>query len=314
MVPAGRVWRLAYTMVVVASCATLLGSQWYAFDLFAPFQAYLALVWLLALGLFAGLRRARLAFQRPGRAAGGAVLLLLLHLALLTRLYWPTNPAPPTNPATPTVTLSVVWFNMKHDNAALRALESEFAAFAPDLLALGETNRDTQPDPRWGLTHVMHDQSARIGIWSRWPLEDRRAHAVAGDRDVVDAVVVVDGLRLPVSAVHWRLPTRPSQQVAASFLAGLVRSRSPCLVLGDFNATPWSASLRMLQKEGGLWRARLPFGSFNSWAADPWHLLGVPIDHILFRGALRVEDVGLLPWNVSDHRPLRGRLTFTIPQ
>lgn len=311
MEPAGRVWRLAFAMIVVASCATLLGSQWYAFDLFAPFQAYLALVWLLAFGVFACLPRARRAFQRPGRAAGGAGVLLLLHVALLTRLHWPSNPI--HDDSGPAVTLSVVWFNMQHDGAALRALESHFAVLAPDVLALAETNRDTEPDPRWGLTHVLHDQSARIGIWSRYPLENRRTHAVAGDRDVVDAVLVVAGLRLPVSAVHWRLPTRPSQQVAASFLAGLVRSRSPCLVLGDFNATPWSASLRLLEKEGGLRRARLPIGPFNTWAADAWHLLGVPIDHILYKGAARVEDVGLLPWNLSDHRPVRGRLTFKLP-
>lgn len=311
MKAAGLAWRLAFAMLLAVSVATLVGARWETLDLLSHFQGYLALAWLLALVVFACARRVRKSFIHPARAAACAGFLLLLHLTLLAQLFRPASPVSAW-PAPP-ISLSVVWFNMEHKNAALRALESQLAENYPDLLALAETNRDTAPNPSWGLQHVLHDETARIGIWSRWPLEDRRAHAVAGDRDLLDATVVVNGHRLPVVAVHWRLPTRPSQKIAGGVLSNLVRSRPDCLVLGDFNATPWSASLRLLETEGRLWRVRLPFGPFNTWAADPWHLLGVPIDHFLIKGAVRAENLRLLPWNTSDHRPLQARLLFSAP-
>lgn len=308
MAPAGRAWRLAFVLLAGVSAATLLGSQWEFLDLVAPFQAHLAAAWLLALALFAGFRSARAAFRRPGRAAAAALLLLGLHLALLAQLFLPANPA--AAPDSAGAPLTVVWFNMQHKAEALRALEAEFDGGAPDLLALAETNRDTAPDPRWGLIHSLHDPTAFLGIWSRWPLENLQSHPVERDRAVVDATIVIEGRRLPVIAVHWRLPIRPSQQAAAAFLAGLVRGRADCLVLGDFNATPWSSTLRLLEREGGLRRARLPLGPFNTWCADRWHLLGVPIDHVLSKGAVRVEALRLLPWNESDHRPIRALITL----
>lgn len=311
MPAASLIWRLAFAMLAVVSAATLLGTRWEALDLLSPFQGYLALAWLLALGVFCGFRKVRNAFLHPLRAAACAGILLLLHVSLLAQLFQPSNSV--ASVPEPAESLLVVWFNMEHKASALQALESQFEKNYPDLLALAETNRDTAPNPLWGLQHVLHDETARIGIWSRWPLEDLRAHPVAGDRDLLDATVVVNGHRLPVVAVHWRLPTQPSQKVAASALANLTRSRPDALVLGDFNATPWSASLRLLESEGQLGRVRLPLGAINTWAADPWHLLGVPIDHVLVKGAVRAEDLHLLPWNTSDHRPLQVRILFNLP-
>lgn len=309
MAAAGRAWRLAFVALLLASGAALLGTRWPACDLFAPFQAHLALAWTLALVVFAAVRPARAAFRRPALAATVAGLTLLSHLLLLSQLYRPANPSAPL--PGPTARIEVVWFNMEHQAEALSALESQFSGAGPDVLALTETNRDTAPDPRFGYQHVFHNEPHRIGIWSRWPLEDRRAHAIAGDRDAVTATLVVAGLRLPLVAVHWRLPTRRSQQNAADFLIRYASAQTQLLVLGDLNATPWSAALRRLEREGGLWRLRLPWGPCNTWAADPWHRLGVPIDHLLIKGAVRGEEIELLPWNLSDHRPLRAQIAFS---
>jgi len=305
----GRAWRLAFGALLLASAAALLGTRWTACDLFAPFQAHLALAWAAALLVFAAARPARAAFRRPRLAAAAGGLALLLHLLLVSQLYRPAHAAEPLPEAAPRI--EVVWFNMEHNAEALRALESQLSAAGPDVLALAETNRDTAPDPRFGYRHVFHNEPHRIGIWSRWPLENQRAHAIAGDRDAVEATLVVEGCRLPLVALHWRLPTRRSQQNAANFLAGFARSQADLLVLGDFNATPWSASMRLIEREGGLWRMRLPLGPHNTWAADPWHRLGVPIDHVLIKGAVRGEEIALLPWNASDHRPLRARIAFS---
>ncbi len=82
----------------------------------------------------------------------------------------------------------------------------------------------------------------------------------------------------------------------------VIASNGPALLVGDLNATPWSAGMRILTKGSAL---RLPPPSLvwsPTWMArSP---LAIPIDHALAAPPLAVirRDVG--PDVGSDHRPI----------
>ena len=75
------------------------------------------------------------------------------------------------------------------------------------------------------------------------------------------------------------------------------------IVCGDFNATPWNASLRQLRATTGL-SAGTTTSWLPSWPAGLPSILRVPIDHVLVAGKLTVGEAQLGPDIGSDHLPL----------
>ena len=92
--------------------------------------------------------------------------------------------------------------------------------------------------------------------------------------------------------------TRRNEQfsIAGDILARLDSSR---LVVGDFNATPWSADLRAFVTENGL-------SGVNTLATWPVWLgfAGIPIDHAFVSHDLRILTFETGPDIGSDHLPL----------
>ena len=70
------------------------------------------------------------------------------------------------------------------------------------------------------------------------------------------------------------------------------------IVVGDFNASPYTPAYRGFVEAAGLATFR-PFPA--SYPAGPAEF-GIPIDHVLARGA-RVTQLQALPTIGSDHRP-----------
>ncbi len=308
----GAIWRWAFAAMCAASLLCLLGTRFGLFSLFGHFQAYAALAWGGSFALFATARPVRAAFRRPARAAAAGALLCALHLMLIASLHLPAGE--PVAAAEPARRLQVVWFNMQHDDGALRELEEMLLTDPPDLLGLAETNGRSRPTLLKGFDHVQHSKPAGVGIWSRWPTEDGRAHLVPGDRDLVEVTVVVDGARFRVGAAHWRIPLHSSHAAAAEIMAGLALVRADYLLLGDLNTTPWSPQMRLLEETGGLTHARRGHGVLGSWAPGRLRWLTLPIDHVMAKGAVRVVDFELLPWTASDHRPVRAGIVLILPR
>lgn len=76
------------------------------------------------------------------------------------------------------------------------------------------------------------------------------------------------------------------------------------LVVGDFNATPWSYPFRRLMATTDLNNSQSGFGLQPSFPTTSNLLLRVPIDHLLYSDALEVTDRQLGPALGSDHFPL----------
>lgn len=85
----------------------------------------------------------------------------------------------------------------------------------------------------------------------------------------------------------------------------------PIVVVGDFNATPWSWPFRNLVDTAGLENSQTGFGLHPSFPAGSNVLLRVPIDHLVHSDRLRVRDRQLGPRLGSDHFPLVVDLELT---
>lgn len=76
------------------------------------------------------------------------------------------------------------------------------------------------------------------------------------------------------------------------------------MVVGDLNATPWSASFRHLMSAGDLRNSQRGFGLQASFPVGQLAVLRVPIDHLVHSEVISVRDRSLGPDLGSDHFPL----------
>lgn len=286
------------------------GGWWPLLDLVAAFRLHLGVLAVL-LALVAALgRHWRL-------AAVGAGLALLAGASLGPALEAPG----PTGSGRP---LTVLYGNVNDTNAIPGALAAAVIAREADVLVTSETSRDLAGRLARHYPHRLVAETGggarRTAIWSRFPLRETRLYpdntvAPTGASAVVD---LGRGLAVGLIGGHFSRPTEAVQpaQVAAlrGIAAGLPR---PLLVVGDFNAAPWTATLARAARltetriAGGYrvtWRGayETPLGSLP----EPW---GHQIDHVLVSEEIGVEAIETVPLPGSDHAGLLARLRVPVP-
>lgn len=204
------------------------------------------------------------------------------------------------------VTVNLLWNNQQH-----QSLHDWLRAEAPDIVVTQETtprwasalDRLDGPFPHRRLPGPMDD----LAILSRHPFAMREKAGIRTHGTLAIATVSVGHRRVDLMALHASVPTSPERRLArdAMFddIARFARhNRTPLIVAGDFNATPWNRSMRRLVRESpmrhapGFWRP--------TWTAWVPHWMGLPIDHVLAAGECRVVDRRVGPDIGSDHRPL----------
>lgn len=124
------------------------------------------------------------------------------------------------------------------------------------------------------------------------------------------------GHRFSVAGIHADKPDKRWKTVNRAIYLGRIaqwaeerrKTGEALIVIGDFNATPWSASLRKFSQRTGLRNAhdgRIFSATWNVWR--PQRLL---IDHAFLSTdwALRESVIG--PDVGSDHRPFMVRATL----
>lgn len=162
---------------------------------------------------------------------------------------------------------------------------------------------------RFGPTVEHGSEQYGIATLTRLPVLDSRQVCLPrrAQREPRCALVTRLAWRdIELDMINTHLSTQLSErgQQLAALLAALGEDRAAeTVIAGDFNCTPWSRPFRALCC--GLTSAASP----RSW---PARLPVVPVDHILFRGRLRVVRSGL--WRgpgvrrASDHMPVVAEL------
>jgi endonuclease/exonuclease/phosphatase (EEP) superfamily protein YafD len=251
-------------------------------------------------------------------AAGVFAALWSLWTALAAAPWTPLSPATPGSPALDVVSMNVFFDNPKGAEVAAWLADAE-----PDVAVLLEAQ---------GLATHLPDLSARFPhrggcaaiepgcamvVLSRWPLSETVWLALPyGDRRLATVVIDAPGGPVRLFATHWSrdffggVGARQAWAMTARVRRVTRDDPTPFIVVGDFNATLWDASVRTFASRTGVlaprvWRPTWPV------AAGPF---GFPIDHVFVSPGVGVLHVGLTPGDLgSNHRGIRAAIQTPRP-
>ncbi len=270
---------------------------WWLADLFAHFRVQYALLLLVAL-LVSRRYRAR-------------VVVLGVAFALNALSILPLFAGPPRAPPTTEDTI-ILAANLLSDNDDFGAVLALVSAEDPDVIALLEYS------PRWQhdlaslaeeYPYILEDPRSDnfgIALFSRLPFDGQIIEYGDGGLPSID-LLLSDGLR--VIATHPVPPTgaagadRRDTQLAA--LAEVAAQSERVLIVGDFNATPFSRPFRELLRQGDL---RTSSRSWDpTWPAE-FPPLWIALDHALVGAGVDVVEFRIGSAIGSDHSPIIVRV------
>lgn len=298
---------LGVLLGLLGLAASRLGQLWISFDVFSQITLQFALVTLaFAIGWLAPRGR-------------HIVALSLLVAGLVGIGMWPhlASRAPEVlaEPDAGQLALKVASFNTLWTNDDADAVQAEIERIDADVITLIEMS----PSKRRILPALKHRYPyqaecydldyCNLVVLSKLPIAESEAHGageLGGAPSFIRAKLGPEAGGLNVLGVHTiRFPHSQTQFRQVAALSALIEKLpGPKLVMGDFNATPFSRILTTLQDSANLTRMTyLP-----SWPAR----LGLPqiaIDHIFLSAGLKpLEAAAIGEPAGSDHYPVMARI------
>jgi endonuclease/exonuclease/phosphatase (EEP) superfamily protein YafD len=283
-----------------------LGHLYADFDVFAQFGAQFAAITIgFALGCI---------LPRYRAIAGFAIAAALIASYSAWPHYVSRNlDNGPFTPEPGEQVVRVAHFNthaINHDNDAVAA---EILRLDADVMTLIEFEAERIPiiakiSQHFPYTYVCQAPHCNLAIISKVPFEATSGKGIWAGPPLIKATLGGALKGLTVYGVHTiRFPHSRAQlkqyQTLAHELAG---GASKLLVMGDFNATPFSRLPSLLEQGTGLTRVtKLP-----TWSAT-YGLPQLAIDHIFIGPSLRVlgkQQIGAAAG--SDHYPIVMTLAF----
>ena len=301
-----------------ALCATLLASLaklHFAADLLTHFPLPCLLTLLPAAAVLAGCRR-------PGWA-----VLFALGAALAGFRLWPqlVGPAPTPSPG-PSTVLRVACANLQVHNPRCKEILRQIDSERPDLLVLTELWPAAWHELQPGLSayphQLVHPLPGCFGIalLSKLPLQNSRVVALGQEwTPAIVATALHTSGPIGILAVHAPPPGLARQSaernLSLAAIPDLLADLPPRrLVLGDLNATPWSAPFGEMLRSTELIDSNRGAGFQGSWPAWLPRPLRIPIDHVLLSPGLGMQARRLGPEFGSDHLPVFGEVVLPTGQ
>jgi endonuclease/exonuclease/phosphatase (EEP) superfamily protein YafD len=281
----------------------LLGNWHWMLDLLSHFRWQYLIISLVAAAL-AAWRRLRI-------TAALAILTLLLNGLLIARLSW--EPEVRNASLSEGFSLRVLSINVLRSNSRTDAVLRHVMASGADVIFLMEV------DDRWVAAlaplkakyphHFAEPRADNFGIalFSRIPLDNiQPLHFGTSDLPSIQVGMQQGGRRFVLIGTHPIPPVGSGAAALRDAQLGALADHvaqlgDPAIVVGDLNATPWSAGMRRLAGRNLGFRSRAAPWT-PTWRAGS--LFAIPIDHALVTAPLVVtrravgRDLG------SDHRPL----------
>lgn len=318
---------LSVTLVLGTAVSELHSDEWWVRLFDYPRIQIVALLGL-ALAGYAALRwRGRLRRAEYGIAtlAGLSLLWQLMILAPYTPLYpHELSDSRATDRAN---RISILVFNVLTDNRRVAALRGLIRDVDPDIILLSEPNQwwlDQLAGLEEEYPHTLFQpQANQYGklLFSRLELvEPEIRFLVEPDIPSIRTKVRLrSGAVLTLYAVHPRPPglkeddaheqeAREDSDERDAELHTIARElgelgNEPVIVAGDFNAVPWSHTVALFQRVGGLLDPRVGRGFVNTFVTET-RFLRYPLDHVFASQHFLVVELRRLADIGSDHFPL----------
>lgn len=205
--------------------------------------------------------------------------------------------------------IKIIQLNALRKNADIVRVADWLIAQQPDVVTISEARHDLRDllVERAGWKTAGAAGTLMIFTREHYVRMDR-PKATRGSRVVfVNATYGTPGGPIEIVTTHFDRRVSPSVGSQALALESVVEQlpRARMILTGDFNATPWSAELRRLDRTLGLVRRDRAVGS---WPAQlfgyAWPLPLMPIDHVYAGPAWATVSVERGPWVGSDHYPV----------
>lgn len=246
---------------------------------------------------------------------------LALHLPWFASAF-PAKNAIATNAEPLTITLAnVLTSNERHD-----AIIADVLSQSPDFFVILElsfslanalANRTGSSYP-YSIVRPQDVSNFGIGVYSRHPIDESRVLTFGSEIESIGAKIRSPGGSCRVFATHpippigafqaqWR--NDHLEQLAATIQEVKSKdSKTPIVLVGDLNLTPWSPYFEKLETSSGLHRASNRFNVTPTWYRYPSFPFGLVLDHALISDELKCvghvvgQDIG------SDHRSVSVKL------
>ena len=304
--------------VVTASLVGAAGGWFWLFDLFSHYRLqYAALLGLLLVAAAA---------LRAPLVAGVVALAFVVHLIPLASLVWG-----PDQPAGTGQALRLVQFNAQIGNPDVAGAADWLLSQDADLIVVQEVDQRwadvldreltgmrrldagvaTVRTDSFGMVVYVADDNDRIDVTLVDVVNIASIPAYLIEIDVgrpeVDSLLVVALHTLPPLGRADVEQAGRQFEWASDVLAG---HEGPRVLIGDLNATRWSAPFRVLTAHTGLRDSAEGFGLRGTWPSQLAFTGMIGIDHVLVSDQIRVDDRKVGPDLGSDHRPVVADLTI----
>jgi len=299
-------------IALVMSVCSFAGCLSPAVDLFSHFRIQYAVCLAIVTVIFMVARRAKLA---AAFAVGTAI-----NCAVIAALWVPPAKLLPVPKSTE---LSILDMNLYYGNVQYDRVSAEIAKYNPDVIVLEELSDKMLSQITGALVnypyraYTLRPDAWGIGVFSKYKLENVHQNlANLPASFAMSAEVLICTRSLTLIGVH----TIPQLSLLAVDLDKKLVQRltafnslhtSDAIMIGDFNATPWSQFFRELISTGKFIDSEQGFGLQPSWPVGILPL-SLPIDHCVYTPDCRVLSRKIGDVVGSDHLPVFLRLS--VPQ
>lgn len=208
--------------------------------------------------------------------------------------------------------LRLYYANLNYDLPPNEKVVGQIREYNPDIIALVELSEDWNEHLNLQESFPIHKLALgfgpyNMGIYSKIPLEDSKFKDL-GIGMQPNLHVYLPNLDCSMSLIHLIPPLSADSywhnRTATRRLSTQYRHTSDCsVIVGDFNSTPYGIDYAVFDYGAKFLNAFSGFGIPRSWNARV-PFLKLPIDHVLYKGSLMVNDAKVLDGFGSDHFPL----------
>lgn len=203
---------------------------------------------------------------------------------------------------------------------ALLAADADVLSTEESVSRFWSASKRLQSRYPYRLTHIPKGGRTRsVMLWSKLPLTLLQINGQKPDATgLALAEVSLDGRRVAIAGLHASRPVIGPQREQFVGLAPFFRNApAPRVVMGDFNATPWSHGLSVAQESVGArvvpgfrltWHGRYPNPVYRRRGWKPPAIIGNQIDHVLISQHFAVESIDTFDLPGSVHSGVKATL------